>query len=312
MSDQIEPVVPVEENIPTGEPPDYSQLSPAEITRLTRAALEAPLQEDAPEPEPVAQVDPPEPEEVIPPDEPEEGKRIRLKGPELKFASLVKDGVSPEEAYRVAYNATAAANPEQTPPPKENPEEALESIESINDELTKLHLQWKQAKTDFDVDQEIELTEKIDALRDRRLEVKELQKQQSAKAEENRASVYDQHLAAVLKEFPEYEDDNSERSRRAAIIRETLQAAGSPIIEADDYPTQLHELVEKSFKAAPPVAPPPAPVKAPATKPAPIQKAQPLAGKPAQPAPPITVEQWRDLPASERNRISREVLARGV
>ena len=323
MDDTPDATSPVEEQIPTGETPDYSNLSPTELRRLTREALEAPPQEELPpEAEPEARTPaedaPPIDPDSDPDDEPPanpKGKQIRLKGADLTFAGLRKQGVSVKEATRIAYPEEFAADAEK---PAEQDSEStddaqeVETVASIDAKLASLRAQRREETASLNFERQAELTDEIESLIERKNEVREAEKERAQQAQQSQAQTYQQNLDAVLAAYPDYADDNSERSKRAAIIRQTLEATANPIINAANYPQALHEMVEASFKTvpAPTQATPPPPAKAP-VKAAPLPQAQPLAGRPAQPAQPMTLEEWDALSPGERTRLTRAALARG-
>lgn len=319
MDDTPDATSPVEEQIPTGETPDYSTLSPTELRKLTREALEAPPQEELP---PEAEPEAATPAEDAPPSDPDlddeapanpKGKQIRLKGADLTFAGLRKQGVSVKEATRLAYPEEFAADAEKPAEPAAAAEPApeVETVAAIDAKLASLRVERREETASLNFERQAELTDEIESLIERKNEVREAEKERAQQVQQSTADVYQQNLDAVLAAYPDYADDNSERSKRASIIRQTLEATANPIIDAPNYPQALHEMVEASFKTvpAPTQAAPPPPAKAP-VKAAPLPQAQPLAGRPAQPAQPMTLEEWDSLSPGDRTRLTRALLGR--
>ena len=237
-----------------------SNMSDADLSALTASFL-ATARGAEPEPEQEAPIEA-EVEEVIPEQpEPDESTfepsvtekgRIRLEGKAFKFATLVKAGVSDDEAYALAYGKPVTTTDDG------NSQEPTDPVQALEEEIAQLKQRRKAAwEEDFlpevaeEVDGEIEvlLKKRQDLVTQKAIE--EFQQQSSAAAE--RAKLVDDAVATAIAAYPEINQEGTQFCESAKAVKAQMERMNDPRLNSPDLILIIANTVAQSLNVLPSV-----------------------------------------------------------
>jgi hypothetical protein len=278
---------PIPEPVPAEKPAEAIVAEPAtpEVTPETATVPdpEAPASSD---PEAPATPEPEEAEDDEPGDTAIKAGKIRVRLPEnddvgreaMTFLKRNRDWTLEQamEAARQKLGIEPETAPEATiPTPLTN---ALpNTVESVNAEISKLQAQKKEAATALRVEEMADIDDKIDALRDHRLELRETQRETTTRQKSQAATEYAQGYEAseqlAVETYRFASVPTSEAGKRMAEIDAALERNNDPLFNDPNKPMIVAQMVAREFSIAPMSKNAAKPGKpAPVVPPAPAQK----------------------------------------
>lgn len=237
----------------------------------------APVDPEAPAPETAPAVDPEKPEtEAIDPDEvtPATPGRHRLeitKDDELGLLASAYKRRNRDWTLDQCMDAAKAklgVKPAATTEPAKPAEDQLpQTLEATNAEIIKLVALKKEAATGLRVDEVVDLDEKINALREHKLDLREGQVRQQSQADTVYRTAFEKSEAQAVETYRFASVPTSPAGKRMVEIEEAMERTGDPRFHDPNKPMIIANLVAAEFKIAPlsktkkaataPAAPPP-------------------------------------------------------
>jgi hypothetical protein len=273
---QEAPVTPASEQPPAGDTP-VNDLSADELLKIiTEETPEAEAPPATPEPktgEQPAKGD--DDDEEQPPGSSKPPGRLSVRAlpadQQLELAkalAMVREGEAsdPFEALQMLRGANGQPDPkveedEADPEPQAQPA----AVQTIEAKLAELREERKQAKRDFDTDEEERLTTEIEDTLISLQEAKMLAAAQKANEQQIKATYEDQYQSAVDEletNYPESLDDNSQFSRLLYQAQRAAIADNDPVIQNPRYllgmAAEIKDLLQPK-SGRPPSYPPPLP-----------------------------------------------------
>ena len=249
MTDNTQPDGITEESLSNMSDADLSALT-ASFLATARAEPEAPIEAEVEEAIPEQTETEPD-ESTFEPSVTEKG-RIRLEGKAFKFATLVKAGVSDDEAYALAYGKPVTTTDDG------NSQEPTDPVQALEEEIAQLKQRRKAAwEEDFlpevaeEVDGEIEvlLKKRQDLVTQKAIE--EFQQQSSAAAE--RAKLVDDAVATAIAAYPEINQEGTQFCESAKAVKAQMERMNDPRLNSPDLILIIANTVAQSLNVLPSV-----------------------------------------------------------
>jgi hypothetical protein len=256
-------------------------------------------------------------EPATPVEDAEKGKQFRLRSNDPRdqavFAVMKANGLSYKEAESILFpNQTPAAI---MPATEEKSQEPVETVESIDAEITKLRQERREAIKNLDFERQAELDDLLQyELPQKRAELADKQAKAAVSADQVAMQAYTQHQETAISLYPDAAVEGSPLYTAAAEIIDAWQANGDPILGKPESVLRAVQMAASELGIAPKRAGSPvsgtakAPVSAPAPAPT---RMRPAAGGTGQGAPPAEaasqlIQQMDSLDLDELRILARQ------
>jgi len=303
---------------------DIESLSDSESAAILAGFVNGSLAPEMHPQEPVQQTEEVQSEPVVetPPaeaeDEPEDDgkpKRMRLHGAELKYTRLIKEGLSPLEAFKHAYPDQIPA--QETLVPSDEPVVELTPSQKLEQDIDQLLAQQAEQLEVYDNEMAAKTATEIAKLQKQyaREVAKEAvtEAQKTAQLEAQQEAKRDSFAQQAVNEYPDFGKNDSVFSQRAQEIHEYFLNTNDPRVNDEDYAMKLAQMVAREQNVLPVIptkikAPTAAPAAAPrqvvATRPGTLPTSSPNPMAPVDVA--ATLE---NLTAAELNILTKQLIA---
>lgn len=301
---------------------DIESLSDSESAAILAGFVNGSIAPETPPQEPVQQTEEVQPDPVVetPPaeaeDEPEDDgkpKRMRLHGAELKYTRLIKEGLSPLEAFKHAYPDQIPA--QETLVPSDEPVVELTPSQKLEQDIDQLLAQQAEQLEVYDNETAAKTATEIAKLQKQyaREVAKEsiAEAQMAARVEAQQEAKRDSFAQQAVNEYPDFGKNDSVFSQRAQEIHEYFLNTNDPRVNDEDYPIKLAQMVAREQNVAPAI---PTKIKAPTATPtaAPRQVVTPRPGVLPTSSPPPTApvdleELYQKSSPADLERLFRQI-----
>ena len=304
---------------------DIESLSDSESAAILAGFVNGSLAPEMHPQEPVQQTEEVQPDPVVetPPaeaeDEPEDDgkpKRMRLHGAELKYTRLIKEGLSPLEAFKHAYPDQIPA--QETLVPSDEPVVELTPSQKLEQDIDQLLAQQAEQLEVYDNEMAAKTSTEIARLQKQyaREVAKEavIEAQTAVQVRAQQEAQRDSFAQQAVNEYPEFGKNESVFSQRAQEIHEYFLNSGDPRVNDMDYPMKLAQMVAREQNVLPVI---PTKIKAPTAAPAAAPR-QVVATRPGTlptssppPTAPVDLEElYQKSSPADLERLFRQVTGR--
>lgn len=304
---------------------DIESLSDSESAAILAGFVNGSITPETPQQEPVQQTEEVQSEPVVetPPaeaeDEPEDDgkpKRMRLHGAELKYTRLIKEGLSPLEAFKHAYPDQIPA--QETLAPSDEPVVELTPSQKLEQDIDQLLAQQAEQLEVYDNEMAAKTATEIAKLQKQyaREVAKEAvtEAQKTAQLEAQQEAKRDSFAQQAVNEYPDFGKNDSVFSQRAQEIHEYFLNTNDPRVNDEDYAMKLAQMVAREQNVLPVI---PTKIKAPTATPtaAPRQVVATRPGTLPTSSPPPTApvdleELYQKSSPADLERLFRQVTGR--